>query len=99
MTTRFTLICLSAALLLAMGACTERTSSTTSADVDAAAEKTKDSAVTAARAAADLAEKARDNTKAYFNSPEVRKDVESAKNAVKGAVDGARRGPDETPKP
>ncbi|RZI96123.1 MAG: hypothetical protein EOP78_05025 [Variovorax sp.] len=88
MTNRFTLPCLLAALLLTLGACTDRTA--TSADVDAAAEKTKDAALAAGRKAADLAEKARDNTKAYLNSPEVRKDVESAKDAVKGAVDGAR---------
>lgn len=105
MTNRFRLPCLLATLLLTLAACTDRT--TTSADVDAAAAKAKDAALVAGRKAADLAEKARDNTKAYLNSPEVKRDVESAKDAVKGAVDGARdsardgarREPGETTKP
>ncbi|RYF32626.1 MAG: hypothetical protein EOO26_10880 [Comamonadaceae bacterium] len=98
MTNRFQLPCLLAALLFSLSACTDRT--TTSADVDAAAEKTKDAALVAGRKAAELAEKARDNTKAYLSSPEVKRDVESAKDAVKGAVDGARDGVRrEAPKP
>lgn len=39
----------------------------------------------AARKAAELAEKARDNTKAYFQSPEGKQDVAAAKNALKDA--------------
>ncbi|OUM02034.1 BON domain-containing protein [Variovorax sp. JS1663] len=54
-------------------------------NIDNAVDKTQDATVAAARKAADLAEKARDNTVSYFKSPEVKQDVEAAKQAVKNA--------------
>lgn len=87
---------MSSAMLL--GACSDRDSRNAQQNVDAAAEKTKDAAIAAGNKAADLAEKARDNTKAYLNSPEVKKDLDNAKNAVKNAVDGNSRSSDEAPK-
>ncbi|GAA4337752.1 hypothetical protein GCM10023165_16000 [Variovorax defluvii] len=59
-------------------------------NIDNAVEQTKDATAAAARKAADLAEKARDNTVSFFKSPEVKQDVEAAKQAVKNA--GAQLG-------
>ncbi len=75
-----------AAAVLSLAACSDRASEQSAErKVDAAVEKTQDATVAAARKAAELAEKARDNTKAYFQSPEGKQDVAAAKNALKDA--------------
>ena len=83
------------AALLALSACNDRPASSaqTQRDIDAAAEKTKDAAVSAGHKAADLADKARDNTREFFNSPKVQQDMANAKAAVKGALDGPKSSP------
>jgi hypothetical protein len=80
---------------LASTACGDRPASSaqTQRDVDAAAQKAKDAAVSAGHKAAELADKARDNTRAYFNSPEVKRDLSNAKDAVKDALDGRKAPP------
>jgi hypothetical protein len=79
------------AATLSLAACDRRTD--TPADVDAAAEKAKDTAVAAGHKAAELAEKARDNTKAYFESREFKQHAANAKAAVKDALDGPKAKP------
>lgn len=83
------------AALLALSACQERpaASAQTQRDIDAAAQKTKDAAIAAGHKAADLADKARDNTRDYFKSPQVQKDMANAKEAVKDALDGRKAPP------
>lgn len=93
MAKRSHLACIATVMLLGLGACTDRAA--VSADAAAAAAQTKEAAVDAGHKAAELADKARDNTRAYFKSPEVQKSLESAKAAVQGAVDGVRQVPDD----
>lgn len=78
-------LCVVAGAILSLAACSDQASRNAEKEVDAAVEKTKDATVAGARKAAELAEKARDNTKAYFESPEVKRDVAAAKDAVKNA--------------
>lgn len=81
------------ALLVASltAACSDRASQQSGGQkLDAAVEKTGEASVAAARKAAELAEKARDNTRAYFESPEVRQHAADAKATVRNAVDGRR---------
>ncbi|WP_083745254.1 BON domain-containing protein [Variovorax sp. KK3] len=54
-------------------------------NIDNAVDKTEKATAAAANKAADLAEKARDNTVSFFKSAEVKQDVEAAKQAVKNA--------------
>jgi hyperosmotically inducible protein len=84
---------MASATLLAFGAavvlpaCTDRAGNeVTRSDVDAAAAKTRDAALAAGRKAADLAEKARDQTVEFANSPKVRQEAAEAKEAFKDAV-------------
>lgn len=63
-------------------------------NIDAAAEKARQAAVSAGQKAGELAEKARDNTKAYLQSPEVKERAADAKAAVKDALDGLKPKPD-----
>lgn len=73
--------------VLALPACTDRAGDeVTRTDVDAAAAKTRDAALAAGRKAADLAEKARDQTVEFANSPKVRQEAAEAKAAIKDAV-------------
>jgi hypothetical protein len=95
MAMRLQFACIAAAATLVLGACTDRSADSVDANTAAAAAKTKEVAVAAGHTAAELADKARDNTKAYFESPEVQKSLETAKEAVEGAVDGARQVPDD----
>lgn len=97
--TRATLTVAITVALLALSACNDRPASSAEAqrDINAAAEKTKDAAVTAGHKAADLADKARDNTREFFNSPKVQQDMTNAKEAVKGALDGPKSAPREDP--
>lgn len=76
---------MAASCVLALTACTDRTAKNESAgqQLDAAVDKTEKATAAAAEKAAELAEAARDKTKAYFNSPEVRQDVGAVKDAVK----------------
>jgi hyperosmotically inducible protein len=77
-----------AGAILSLAACSDQASQQDAErKVDSAVEKTQDATVAAARKAAELAEKARDNTKAYFESPEVKRDVAAAKDALKNAGD------------
>jgi osmotically-inducible protein OsmY len=55
-------------------------------------EKTEQATVAGAHKAAELAEKARDNTVSFFKSPEVKHDMEAAKEKLKDA--GAALGSD-----
>jgi len=76
---------LAGALVAALAGCSESEKAESRKNVDTAVEKTEDATVAAARKAADLAEKARDNTVNYFKSPAVKEDVEAAKQALKNA--------------
>ena len=76
---------LAVAVLAALPACNDRQAANERKNVDAAVEKTQDATVHAARKAADLAEKARDNTVDYFKSPEVKQDIDAAKQVLKNA--------------
>ena len=79
-------LCVAAAAILSLTACSDEAGNQSAErKVDSAVEKTKDATAAAARKAAELAEKARDNTKAYFESPDVKRDVEAAKDALKTA--------------
>jgi len=73
-----------AACALGVGACTDRASDeATRRQVDAAVDQTGKAAAAAANKAAELAETARDKTRAFVTSPEVRQDVIAAKEAIK----------------
>jgi hyperosmotically inducible protein len=76
---------LAGAVLASLSACNDREAADSRANVDAAVEKSKDATVSAARKAADLADKARDNTVNYFKSPDVKQDVDAARQALKNA--------------
>jgi osmotically-inducible protein OsmY len=79
-------LCVAAAAILSLTACSDEAGNQSAErKVDSAVEKTKDATAAAARKAAELAEKARDNTKAYFESPDAKRDVEAAKDALKNA--------------
>jgi len=99
MATRAGLAVAITAALLALSACNERPAShaPTQRDIDAAAEKTKDAAVSAGHKAAELADKARDNTRDFFKSPKVQQDMANAKEAVKDALDGPKSLPPQDP--
>ena len=73
------------ALGLALAGCSESEKAETKKNVDTAVDKTEDATVAAARKAAELAEKARDNTVNYFKSPDVKEDIDAAKQALKNA--------------
>lgn len=73
------------AVMAALAGCSDREAAESRENVDAAVEKTQDATVAAARKAAELAEKARDNTVNYFKSPDVKEDVDAAKQALKNA--------------
>ncbi|WP_213957266.1 BON domain-containing protein [Variovorax sp. dw_954] len=62
------------------------------AQVDAAIDKTRDATVAVANKAADLAEKARDQTVAFAKSPQVREDASKVVDALKnvGTVASAK---------
>ncbi|MDL9997942.1 BON domain-containing protein [Variovorax sp. J22P240] len=69
---------------LALVACTDRAGNeSASGQLGSAADKTEQATVAAARKAAELAEVARDKTKAYVTSPEVKEDAAAVKNALK----------------
>jgi hypothetical protein len=69
---------------LALASCTDRASQgSASGQLDAAVGKTEQATVAAARKAAELAEVARDKTKAYITSPEVKQDAAAFKDALK----------------
>jgi len=87
MTQRINCAFVVAAAILSLAACSDRGSRETSGQqsIDSAVEKTQDATVAAARKAAELAEKARDNTKAYFESPEVKRDAAALKDSLKSA--------------
>lgn len=70
--------------VVALPACSDRTGNEpTRADVDAAAAKTRDAAISAGRKAAELADKARDQTVEFANSPKVRHEAAEAKETVR----------------
>jgi hyperosmotically inducible protein len=78
-------LCMAGAIL-SLAACTDRADDKTAErKVDSAVQKTEDATIAAARKAAELAEKARDNTKAYFESPEVKRDAAALKESLKNA--------------
>ncbi|MDM0073207.1 BON domain-containing protein [Variovorax sp. J2P1-59] len=73
-----------AVCVLALAACTDRAGSESAGrQLDSAADKTEQAAVAAARKAAELADVARDKTRAYVTSPEVKEDAAAVKNALK----------------
>lgn len=75
---------------LELAACTDRAAQGSAAgQVDAAVDKTEQAAVAAARKAAELAEVARDKTRAYITSPEVKQDAAAVKDALKNVGSGA----------
>ncbi|KWT82722.1 MULTISPECIES: BON domain-containing protein [unclassified Variovorax] len=78
-------VLLACAAMAALAGCSDRDAAQSRENVDAAVEKTQDATLSAARKAADLAEKARDNTVNYFKSPDVKEDVDAAKQALKNA--------------
>jgi hypothetical protein len=79
-------LCVAAAAILSLTACSDEAGNQSAErKVDSAVEKTKDATAAAARKAAELAEKARDNTVNYFKSPDVKEDIDAAKQALKNA--------------
>jgi len=77
-------VLLAASGVLALAACTDRTANESAGQqLDSAVNKTEKATAAAAEKAAELAETARDKTKAYFNSPEVKQDAAAVKDAVK----------------
>ena len=66
-----------------LGACFDRSQESTRQDVDRAVDKTQETTMAAARKAAELAETARDKTRDYLTSPEVKQDAAAAKNAIR----------------
>jgi hyperosmotically inducible protein len=79
-------VLLAAAMMAGLAGCSDREAAQSRENVDAAVEKTQDATVAAARKAADLAEKARDNTVNYFKSPDVKEDVDAAVTASVSAA-------------
>jgi len=79
-----------AAAVLVLSACHEQASPEASRQVDAAVDKTEKAAAVAANKAGELADTARDKTRAYLTSPEVKQHLESAKEAVHEATEPAR---------
>src|SRR5438045_3247884 len=77
-------VLLAASSVLAIAACTDRTADESAGQkLDSVVKKTEKATAAAAEKAAELAETARDKTKAYFSSPEVRQDAAAVKDAVK----------------
>jgi hypothetical protein len=78
------LILIAAVGALSLSACDQRAAPPAPrADVDAAIDKTRDATVAAANKAAELAEKARDQTVAFAKSPQVREDASKVADALK----------------
>lgn len=72
------------ACVLGAAACTDRTTDeATKRQVDAAVDQVGKTAAAAGNKAAEMAETARDKTKAFVNSPEVKQDAIAAKDAIK----------------
>lgn len=70
--------------VLSLAACSDRAGNdNTQQQVDRAVDKTRETTVAAAHTAAELADKARDKTKAYLDSPEVKQDMAAAGQAIK----------------
>jgi hyperosmotically inducible protein len=87
---------LAASSVLALAACTDRTANESAGQqLDSAVKKTEKATAAAAEKAAELAETARDKTKAYFNSPEVKQDAAAVKDAVKNLGTGAASATDD----
>jgi len=81
---RSALMLATCALALALAACTDRAGNeSASGQLDSAADKTEQATIAAARKAAELAEVARDKTKDFVTSPEVKEDAAAVKNALK----------------
>jgi hyperosmotically inducible periplasmic protein len=77
-------VLLAASFVLPLAACTDRTANESAGQqLDSAVDKTKKATAAAAEKAAELAETARDKTKAYLSSPEVKQDAAAMKDAVK----------------
>lgn len=75
---------LAASCVLGTAACTDHAADeTTKRQVDAAVDQTGKAAAAAANKAAELAETARDKTRAFVTSPEVKQDAIAAKEAIK----------------
>lgn len=87
---RSTLLASSCLLALAMTACTDKaTGDANRRDADAALDKTEKAAVAAGNKAAEMAELARDKTRAFVTSPEVRQDAAAVKDAFKNVGSAA----------
>ncbi|VWX60539.1 BON domain-containing protein [Burkholderiales bacterium 8X] len=72
--------------LATLAGCDNRASDRTAGEkLDQAIAKTGDTAAAAASKAGELAERARDNTKEYLDSPKVKEDVAAVKEAIKDA--------------
>src|SRR4051812_41752691 len=85
---RYVLVAIVCALELA--GCTDRSSQQSANDqVDEAVDKTGKAAGAAARKAAELAEVARDKTRDYLTSPEVKQDAAAVKDALKNVGSSA----------
>ncbi|MBT2321976.1 BON domain-containing protein [Variovorax paradoxus] len=80
-------LCAAGALLSLAGCSDEKSDQSAGKQIDSAVEKTRDATVAGAHKAAELAEKARDNTRAYFESPEVKRDAAAVKESLKNASD------------
>lgn len=73
--------------VLTLAACTDRSandpaSGSANQQLDSAVAETRKAAAAGAEKAAELADTARDKTKAYFESPEVKQDAKAVKNAL-----------------
>ena len=72
-----------ASCILGATACTDRDAESTKREVDSAVDQTGKAAAAAANKAAEMAETARDKTKAFVTSPEVKRDAIAVKDAIK----------------
>lgn len=83
---RAALVLATAAVVFGLSACDQnQTGQTPGQQLDSVISKTEGTATAAANKAAELADKARDNTKAYLDSPQVKQDVASVKDAISNA--------------
>src|ERR1700710_3111839 len=83
-------VVLAAACLLALTACGDKASQdSANRQVDAAVAKTENAVGVAADKATQLADIARDKTRAYVTSPEIRQDAAAVKDAITNAGSAA----------
>ena len=74
---------IAASCILGAAACTDRADESTKRQIDSAVDQTGKAAAAIANKAEEMADTARDKTKAFVTSPEVKRDAIAAKEAIK----------------